>query len=377
LGTEGDRAAMTLKVQEFLRSYGQDHEKALKELDEKYHISHKRHTGWHRDHLVLLKYSQIDSPMSERIVQECRGLILDSSRYGDWNVVGFPFTKFFNYGESNAAPIDWSTAVVQEKLDGSMITLYCDNSNWGWHVATSGCPDGSNQVGDFEKTFKELFYECFKSKKNYRLDENLTYIFELTSPLNRVVCDYKESKVTLIGVRNNKTFEELPVSQFEEFLYVVKSYPLTSLEECIEACSKLNPLQNEGFVVVDKNFSRVKIKSPAYVALHHLKDSCSISKMCEVVRAGEHEEFKAALDSYPDLKVKFLEMVAKYEDVVRWSNLTYTVIGHIKNQKEFALEANKSEWPGILFMMRKNNCSPQAVLKNMSTNTYLRLMGVK
>ena len=68
--------------------------------------------------LVLLKYNQIDSDLSINMVQECRGLILDSK--DDWRVVKFSFSKFFNWGEKNAADIDWSTARVQAKIDGSL-----------------------------------------------------------------------------------------------------------------------------------------------------------------------------------------------------------------------------------------------------------------
>lgn len=60
--------------------------------------------------------------MKEPIVQECRGLILDEAE--GWRVVCMPYKKFFNFGEDCCADIDWSTAKVQEKLDGSLISLY-------------------------------------------------------------------------------------------------------------------------------------------------------------------------------------------------------------------------------------------------------------
>src|SRR5438045_764436 len=116
-------------VQNFLRS------NSLAELEQRYAVAHKRHLRY--PHLVLLKYSQIDSPMGERIVQECRGCILDESK--NWECVSRGFDKFFNYGEVHAAAIDWGTAVVQEKVDGSLIMLYWYDE--AWQVATSGTPD--------------------------------------------------------------------------------------------------------------------------------------------------------------------------------------------------------------------------------------------
>lgn len=65
--------------------------------------------------LVLLKYDQLNSDLGNDIVQECRGLILDSDTF---DIVSYPFNKFFNYGESHASSIDWDSAYVTQKLDG-------------------------------------------------------------------------------------------------------------------------------------------------------------------------------------------------------------------------------------------------------------------
>ena len=46
-------------------------------------------------------------------------------------------------GESSADAIDWSTARVMEKLDGSLATLYWYKGEW--HVSSSGVPDASSE----------------------------------------------------------------------------------------------------------------------------------------------------------------------------------------------------------------------------------------
>lgn len=55
--------------------------------------------------------------------RECRGLVLDEAK--DWAVVAMPYTRFFNYGERWASCIDWATAKVFEKMDGSLMTMVC------------------------------------------------------------------------------------------------------------------------------------------------------------------------------------------------------------------------------------------------------------
>src|SRR3989304_4986341 len=117
---------MTTEVQKFLREYG------LAKLEEQFSIIARRHSGY--NNLVCLKYNMIDSPMSERITQECRGIILDEEN--DWAIVSRSFDKFFNFGEGHAAKINWDTANVQEKLDGSLMALYHYRDKW--HVQSSG-----------------------------------------------------------------------------------------------------------------------------------------------------------------------------------------------------------------------------------------------
>ena len=131
---------------------------------------------------MQLSYSQTESNFSSDVVQECRGLILER---GSWNVVAMPFKKFFNYGEQHADRLDWGTAKVYEKLDGSLLTLYFHSGEW--HVATSKLPaaDGKLPSGGVAGcgTFAELFWSVWR-RKGYRTPESRTtcYMFELCNP---------------------------------------------------------------------------------------------------------------------------------------------------------------------------------------------------
>ena len=376
-----------LKVQEYLRGLSickvgvQD---SLGQLKAKFAIEYKQHSKYPQ--LWLLKYNQIESNFSEELVRECRGLILDSSN--NWNVVAMPFKKFFNSAEHHAAEIDWKKATVLEKLDGSLTSLWCYNDEF--NVSTSGCPDGTNQINDMGITFGELFWKCFNEQgldiKNF--DKGFTYMFELTSPYNRVVVDHKISKITLIGIRD-PFLREWPVdgdyglALVKNPDYIVKSYSLASLEDCLSAAAKMNPLQQEGFVAVGYerddmgNFPRQKIKSPSYVALHHMKDRCGLSKLADVIRQGEYQEMSIAIKTYPELEARFLELVQRYNNIVETCNNQFDDIKHIENQKDFALLACKTTYSTVLFTMRKTGKSPQLIMKEMLGNAYLRLMGVK
>ena len=130
-----------LAIQKYFRELAdQDNALTLKKLKVTYGINSKNHPEF--KNLIHLKYTQSVSPMQEAIVQDCRGIILDTK--DDWNVVSMAFSKFFNHGETKAATIDWTTATVQDKADGTLCVLYAYAD--GWHIATTGTPDAGGRI---------------------------------------------------------------------------------------------------------------------------------------------------------------------------------------------------------------------------------------
>jgi hypothetical protein len=363
-----------------------------------YFLGVKQHPKY--PELYQFTYDMIDSPKNDPLVKECRGLILNSA--DNWNVVAFPFTRFFNEGEFQAAPIDWKTARVQEKVDGTLIIMYYYDNKW--QIATRGSPDASGPVGDFpwmekgqlvELTFNRLFWSSCEYwlqglSKSGQFDTDYTYMWELTSPYNRIVCDYTEtgvigecvdgygnhlfldecddktgyahdgSRITLIGVRNNKTLQELNLDSYRNDVhYVVKEFPLTNLQEVIQAASKLNPIRQEGFCVVDSKFNRIKIKSPAYVSIHHLRDGNPRKRLMEIIQSGESDEMLSykILDEFPSEKKMYLEMKEQVDNLILQTENFYATIKDIAVQKDFALQAIKCPMSGSMFALRSGKAS--------------------
>jgi len=366
-----------LEIQKFLRENGSN---SISLLEELYGIKHKRHSKY--PDLISFKYNQLSSPFGEKIVQEARGIILDES--ANWNIVAKGFNKFFNYGESNAANIDWLTAKVQEKLDGTLILLYYYNNEW--QVATSGTPDAGGKVNNNGLTFAELFWNVVAAQKirlNY-LSTNYTWVFELCTPVNKIVVPHIDSKLWLLSsfyIHGDSVNEVLPDKSIEKTVkvYIPQQYPLYSLDDCLFAASQLNPLVNEGFVVVDKFKNRVKIKSPAYVMLHHAKDELSVKRMCDIIRKGEQTEFQLVLDSLPEHKVLFNRVVQLHENAAALAENLYQQYKDIKDQKKFALKVKDSGYSSLLFMMRKNKQSALECLSNskITLESYMKIIGIK
>jgi len=109
------------------------------------------------DKKVLLKYNQIDSDMSKEEVQDCRGLILEKDT---WKVMSLAFRKFFNSAEGHASRVDYLTAWIWEKCDGSLIQLYWDWNEGKWFAGTTGMAEAEGEVNDKANTsFAKLFWE--------------------------------------------------------------------------------------------------------------------------------------------------------------------------------------------------------------------------
>jgi RNA ligase len=306
--------------------------------------------------LYHFSYDQLESPKGNPIVRECRGLILNST--DNWAVVAYPFNRFANLGESWADPIDWSDVRVQEKVDGSMMIFW--NYKGDWNVSTKGSPDAGGQVGDFNFTFSDLFWKTLKTYLNGDstmgwFDPKQTYVFELTSIYNRVVVQHKETALTVIGLRSNLgDYKEYPVSNILDGLDpkfpipLVKEFPLNSVSEIEAAALALNPMQNEGFVVVDKNFGRVKIKSPSYVMIHHLKDGFGQRRIIRLIQLGETSE---VLSYFPEYQELFDQTKTAIDNMIATTEAEYEAIKHLKDRKEFALQATKSKNSGVLFAL--------------------------
>lgn len=221
------------------------------------------------------------SDFSDPIVQEARGIILDTETL---EVVCWPFRKFGNHNESYADSIDWSHARVLEKVDGSIIKLWYDRRKPGWQFSTNATIRAeSAAVGEYGLT---SFLEIIRSAENFdripfdTLDKDLTYIFELVSPSSRVVVPYETTMLYHIGTRSNLTGLE---SETDIGIRKPQMYPIHSLAECLETAVRLNQNSSqeilaEGFVVVDCHWNRVKVKSPDYIAKHHLLQMKSIPK---------------------------------------------------------------------------------------------------
>jgi len=323
------------------------------------------------DNKVLLKYNQIDSDMSKEEVQDCRGLILEKDT---WKVMSLAFRKFFNSAETQAAKVNYDTALIWEKCDGSLIQVYWDWNKKEWFAGTSGMAEAEGEVNDKPNTsFAKLFWDTMKTYEWFDIDKFVkghTYAFELMTPYNIVVNPHPKSTVALLGVRNLETLEEYGNTDLvrvarELGFGLPKRYEINALnaDDLISTFEGM-PYTDEGYVVCDANFNRVKIKNPAYLAAHHLKSKTGAHHIMTIIKTNEIEEYGATFperrEEMDSIKVKYDKLILDLEAVWKVLKRYLPKDDSKEAQKKYAMklfevlrsDANVKEFQGLFFALK-------------------------
>ena len=323
---------------------------------------------------VMFKYNQLSSDFSNPIVREARGIIF---REDNWKCVRRAFDKFFNYGEPNAAEIDWDTAKVQTKIDGSLVSAWFNDKKW--HYSTNGTIDAYKALtGDIKlPTFGDVLEEAFRnngiSKEIFEQSASklVCYTFELVSPQTRVVIPYEKPDLYFIGYRTMKTECEMnpKESLVSAFFKTPKEYDFHSAQDVVDSAKEL-PWDEEGYVVVDSNFNRVKIKSPAWLVAHYARSNNSISKesLIQVILDGEQEEFLVYANDYRE-KLESVEQ--EMEDFVK--DLDDAAREMKKKYAAEVIKYPKSIQPYLFSKVNNQNASDW-VKENMSASKWIKYL---
>ena len=330
-----------MKLLDYIKSHN-DWEELLSH--DPYNLKISRDDGY-----IMFKYDQIASDFSYEVVREARGIIFYEQT---WDCVCHPFNKFGNYGESYCPNIDWNTASVQEKVDGSFIKVWYHNNEW--HVSTNGTIDAfkANLNDNLKfKTFGDLFSAAINHYFQYEnwneaVDPTCTYMFELVSPFNRVVIPYEKIDCYFLGWRDNRTDKELnPKDCFlSDYFPIPKRYKLNTLTDVLNAANAL-PWDKEGYVVCDEYFNRVKIKSPQYVMAHYMRNNNVINeeRLVQVVLDGEQAEFSIYASDYIDDLIQIETLMKEIADsAVKQVKTIYGAQYEFENRGQYARDVLKT-----------------------------------
>lgn len=361
-------------------------------------------------------------------VQElCKGLICRIHE-GRLEILAPCFPKFYNLGERpelDAQLMDLladPAAVVHfpEKVDGTCIRLYVHPDTGAITAATRGMPDGSpGDSGDefadarrmhFGETALALAQEQHPAILDPAVLNRYTPVFELLHPQNRIITNYGDRKELVLLAVFDKTEEcrELTRLELETFartyaLHLVDTLAVTSTDwdtTIATLHAQWNGTDREGTVVTVERGGeivlRVKVKSPAYLAVMRALNHCTIGHVEALIAqwgSATWEEFRGTLtreipllpeESLPSFERYFQACMAyeahigaEVDAIVAAYEAFVTAHGAIEEQKAFALLVKNRPDAAHFFQLRKHGDVGRAIARDRIAEALRKHMTVR
>ena len=320
----------------------------LDELIAQGYVTKRKHP---EEDLFILNYTS--KTQYERVwndfTEQCRGLIVDSSMA----IRSRCFRKFFNYDEVlpqvNKRISEGVKFDVFEKMDGSLGILYWIKDKP--FIATRGSFE-SDQAVKATKILHERYH-------NAPIDKNLSYLFEIVYPENRICVDYK----SLEDIIFLSAFETVSGKEVD-----IDSRPFSRAEKKdfsirFDEIKLLDYSNKEGFVVRFADGFRFKIKFDNYVRLHSLIFTLSSRSVWDALRHGQ----ELLLDGIPDELFGWVKtckegILSERDNILREARSIFESTKEM-DRKSFASKVLDSGLSPILFKMLDGKSYDEIVWK--------------
>jgi RNA ligase len=324
----------------------------LKDMLDKGYVRRQNHPD---APLAILNYTnkaQYEGMWND-VTKKTRGLIVDSVTN---EVVSRPFEKFFNWDQ---VPELHSTLLTQPvegyvKWDGSLGVGYTLNTG-EFRIATRGSftsPQALHATEVVQSRYPE-----------FEPILGLTYLFEIVFPSNRIVVDYQGlDELVLLAVIDTATGKTLPFGTYDWPGPVNEPVGFKTMPDVLDYMRHVQETNLEGFVVrFPWSDTRVKFKYSEYIRLHRILTNVSTLSVWDALANGQGID--SWIDRVPDefytwvhqqvhrLEGDFAREKAQIMDDYAWiiKRLRRPETDAQKRRKEFALLAQETPYPGLLF----------------------------
>lgn len=249
----------------------------------------KKETSYPGVYVLKYKKTVFYNNLWNNYLEECRGTLVDE----DYNIISRPFSKIYNYGIENRAPVLVPSAVITavRKVNGFMVAITWYNDDI--LVSTTGSTDSEYVSMALEMINRDAYREVCKSWKGY------TFMFECVHRNDPHIIPEKEG-MYLLGYRQNYWNTTLVYSAdelsliatqfgcFEVEQYQIKLNSLLKLVKCVK---------HEGFVIYTGNGISAKIKSPYYLVKKFVARNPNTTKLMDNnVKQKIDEEYYPLID---------------------------------------------------------------------------------
>ena len=163
-----------------------------------------------------------------------------------------------------------------------------------------------------------------------------------------------------------------------------RSFPMKNIDECLAAAMELNKtpeaeLTDEGFVVVDENHNRIKIKSPVYIAYHHAITNkvFTTKRMTELYLQGV-DLTKLATDFPNEAHIikyydwQFAELMHNIKEMAAYARVLYEEYDHDRRAVATEIKGSPYAWAG--FEAIDSDSTPEELMKKLSAARIEKLI---
>lgn len=285
------------------------------------------------------------------------------NKEGELVSAGLP--KFGNWGEKLdlwALPTNLVNCELIEKIDGSLLCISSYKGNQ--IVRTRGSYDATEKENGAEIEILKKQYPRVFNNTNVN-SEKVSFLLEWVSPTNKIVCEYPEPDLYLIGAINHEGYRLISQDTLDMLaeLYQVKRparYNFGSISEMLAAIKAVKG--KEGACLYAPDGKIFKIKSDWYLKRHSFKSSANINSIIELFCDWSYptkSQFQDRLSSEIDFECsQFAEplidkVCQAWFEVLSLESQLETFVAPMRGlpRKEAAALIKKSEYPGLCFQI--------------------------
>lgn len=322
-----------LAIQEYINLFP-DIEKANEHLTEDLHIRIKKQELLLPDNVVavgipedvyLYNYHPVKSPHGNSIVEECNGLILNK----DAEVVSMSFPRIYTMSEKCAPEMEWNRARAELQADGVLVVVF--NYKNKWHIQTKTDVHAVEPMVSYNISIRvgamTVLDTMFEDKRGpfYPFEKcdmpNFCYVFEFVSPYNKYITPYHDANLILLAVFDKKNLVEMSdrwINQFQRnycdgWMFArPRAYGVEDAKY-IGGLIEHMDIKQKGFIVIDNEGNRVKIRNPVYRALEKIlnsKGEVSPEAYAKIALSGYARHVRGAYPEYNYMLNMFTSSIA-------------------------------------------------------------------
>ena len=292
---------------------------------------------------LFLIHPTNQSDVNEKLVQECNGIILDSTTF---TIVAHGMNSLqeghvlLKPTEADADDEDKRSETllsVEESEDGTVLRLFHHGDEW--MVATNRRIDAREARWSSRKSFYEMFCEALptfdpQTLLKETLDPNYTYSVILLHPDNQLVAYHPAPRLIIVSRRHIKTHIEESSATFPcpWAAPPTKVHDLTSVKDIQERyllpASSLvllaGPVTKRGVIISDwsspTHVRRWKIDSPQFVAASRLRRNFPTFQLSYLAsHGGERDAMKVAFPMHRPM-FEFIDNL-----LMSFANICFTI----------------------------------------------------